>query len=75
MYFGTFIDIEGDWVDTIVFPPVAARYPFSGPGSYVLHGKVVEEFDYLSLEIIWQKRIPSKNVDDVASTRLKVVSK
>jgi hypothetical protein len=37
----------------------------------VIHGKVVEEFDYLSLEVIWQKRIPSKNADDVESTKLK----
>lgn len=71
MYFGTFIDTEGEWIDTIVFPPVAARYPFTGPGSYVLHGIVTEEFDYHSLEIIAQKRIPSKNVDDVKSTKLK----
>jgi DNA polymerase-3 subunit alpha len=72
MYFGTFIDIEGEWIDTIVFPPVAARYPFTGPGSYILHGKVTEEFDYHSLEIIAQKRIPSKNADDVMSTKLKI---
>tara|TARA_R110002050_G_scaffold300722_2_gene471896 strand:- start:34291 stop:37281 length:2991 start_codon:yes stop_codon:yes gene_type:complete len=72
MFFGTFIDVEGNWIDTIVFPPVAARYPFSGPGSYVLHGKVVEEFGYLSLEVIWQQRIPSKNADDVESTKLKI---
>ncbi|MFT6802708.1 MAG: error-prone DNA polymerase [Salibacteraceae bacterium] len=72
MFFGTFIDTEGEWIDTIVFPPVAARYPFTGPGSYVLHGTVTEEFDYHSLEIIAQKRIPSKNAEDVASTRLKI---
>jgi len=73
MFFGTFIGIDGDWIDTIVFPPVAARYPFTGPGSYVLNGKVIEEFGYHSLEIIWQRRIASKNPDDVESTRLKVV--
>ena len=72
MFFGTFIDTEGNWLDTIVFPPVAMRHPFTGPGSYIIHGKVVQEFDYLSLEVIWQKRIPSKNADDVESTKLKV---
>jgi DNA polymerase-3 subunit alpha len=72
MYFGTFIDQNGDWIDTIIFPPVAMKYPFTGPGSYVLHGKVMEEFGYLSLEIIWQKRIPQKNMDDMTNTRLKI---
>ena len=73
MFFGTFIDSNGDWIDTIVFPPVAAQYPFTGPGSYVLNGKVVEEFGYLSLEIIWQRRIATKNPEDAVSTRLKAV--
>ncbi len=72
MFFGTFIDLEGDWIDTIVFPPAASRYPFTGPGSYVLQGKVVEEFGYHCLEIISQIRIPSKNADDTTSTRLKL---
>ena len=73
MFFGTFIDTDGDWIDTIVFPPVAAHYPFTGPGSYVLNGKVIEEFGYHSLEVIWQRRIPSKNPDDVESTRMKSI--
>ena len=74
MYFGTLIDKEGDWVDTVVFPVVAQQYPFTGPGCYVLHGKVVEEFGHLSLEVIWQKRVALKNLDDAPSTRLKQIS-
>lgn len=51
MYFGTFLDQEGEWIDTVHFPPVASKYPFRGRGIYALRGKVVDEFGFLSLEI------------------------
>jgi DNA polymerase III subunit alpha len=73
MHFGTFIDLHGEWIDTVMFPPVAEKNQFSGPGCYQLHGKVVEEFGFMSLEIIWQKRIPNISLDDDISTRLKQV--
>lgn len=51
MQFGTFIDQEGHWIDTVHFPPSVARFPFRGKGIYQLRGKVVNEFDFLSLEV------------------------
>ncbi|AWV97706.1 DNA polymerase III subunit alpha [Arcticibacterium luteifluviistationis] len=57
MFFGTFLDKHGQWIDTVHFPPVAARYPFRGRGVYKLVGKVVSEFDFLSLEITQMQRI------------------
>ncbi|MFT4522778.1 MAG: DNA polymerase III alpha subunit [Bacteroidia bacterium] len=51
MYFGTFIDLDGDFIDTVHFPPVAARYPFRGLGVYKLVGKVVDEFGFCSIEV------------------------
>jgi DNA polymerase-3 subunit alpha len=57
MYFGTFIDREGLWLDTVHFPPSAKAFPFSGPGTYYLKGKVVEEYDFLSIEVIEMKRL------------------
>jgi len=51
MNFGTFIDAEGHWIDTVHFPDVAQRYPFRGKGIYKIIGKVVEEFGFLSLEV------------------------
>ncbi len=56
MYFGTFIDRKGHWIDTVHFPPVAKKYPFrvsysSFGGCYHLRGRVMEEFGYYSLEI------------------------
>ena len=51
MYFGTFLDKNGDFIDTVHFPPVAKKYPFRGRGVYRLTGKVMEEFDSISIEI------------------------
>ena len=51
MYFGTFIDREGYFLDTIHFPGVNEKQPFRGKGIYAIRGKVVEEFEYFSLEV------------------------
>ncbi len=58
MNFGTFLDIEGNWIDTVHFPPVVQLYPFRGAGVYKLIGKVVEEFGYLTLEVMAQEKLP-----------------
>ncbi len=73
MYFGTFIDLKGDWIDTVSFPQVAARYPFRGPGCYLLRGKVTEEFGFYSLELTSQERIASKNKIEIESARQKSI--
>ena len=57
MQFGTFIDEQGAWVDTVHFPPSIARYPFRGKGIYELVGKVVNEFDFLSMEVTKMTRL------------------
>ena len=58
MYFGTFIDEEGNWIDTVHFPPSAAQYPFTGKGVYKLYGRVVEEYDFVTIEIQKMRRLP-----------------
>ncbi|GAA4278050.1 DNA polymerase III subunit alpha [Aquimarina mytili] len=58
MNFGTFLDQNGQWIDTVHFPPVAKKYPFRGKGIYRITGKVVSEFDFLTLEVIKQERMP-----------------
>jgi DNA polymerase-3 subunit alpha len=57
MYFGTFIDLKGQWIDTVHFPPSAKAFPFTGPGSYLIKGKVVEEYDFVSIEVMAMKRL------------------
>ena len=57
MYFGTFIDRAGDFIDTVHFPPIAAKYPFRGKGIYTITGKVLEEFDCINIEVISMHRL------------------
>ena len=51
MYFGNFVDVKGDHIDTVHFPPAAKKYPFKGRGVYKLTGRVTEEFDCITVEI------------------------
>src|SRR5690606_21940552 len=51
MQFGTFIDREGAYVDSVHFPQIVTRFPFRGSGIYELIGRVTEEFDCYTLEV------------------------
>lgn len=51
MNFGTFLDMDGHFIDTVHFPPSAAKYPFRGAGIYTITGKVVEEFEFYTIEV------------------------
>ncbi|WP_276169102.1 DNA polymerase III subunit alpha [Zobellia alginiliquefaciens] len=52
MHFATLVDQYGQVFDTVLFPPVAAKYNFRGKGIYRFYGKVVSEFGFLSIEVI-----------------------
>ena len=56
MQFGTFLDKDGDWLDTVHFPDSADRYPFQGRGYYVMTGKVMEEFGVYSVEVSYMRK-------------------
>ena len=51
MYFGTFVDSNLDWIDTVHFPDVAKKYPITNSGFYKVTGKVVEDFGVPSIEV------------------------
>ena len=51
MNFGCFIDAEGNFFDTTHFSQSLKKYPFKGSGTYLILGKVVEEFGFPSLEV------------------------
>jgi len=70
MSFGTFIDLEGYWIDTVQFPNIARQYPFRGPGCYLIKGKVVSEFGFISIEVSELHRLANINIEE-PSTRLR----
>jgi hypothetical protein len=57
MHFGNFLDGDGDFVDTVHFPPVAAKFPFRGKGIYSITGKVMIEFDCVTIEVSHMERL------------------
>jgi DNA polymerase-3 subunit alpha len=67
MYFGTFIDTNGDWLDTVHFPDVNHHFPLGGKGFYRMHGKVAEEFGVYSLEVNYCKKIGVKERTGIAN--------
>jgi DNA polymerase-3 subunit alpha len=67
MYFHTFIDANGDWLDTIFFPDTASRYPVTGRGFYSMKGKVVDDFGVYSVEVSYCKKIGIKDRTEVGN--------
>ncbi|WP_128546157.1 DNA polymerase III subunit alpha [Larkinella soli] len=60
MQFGYFVDREGQYFDTTHFPQVMVTHPLRGMGLYRLHGKVVVEFGFPSVEIRELHKLPVK---------------
>ena len=50
MNFATFVDQNGDFLDSVHFPNIAAQFPFRGKGLYKVQGRIVEEFGFYSIE-------------------------
>jgi DNA polymerase-3 subunit alpha len=68
MYFGTFIDVNGDWLDTVHFAGVNRYYPLGGKGFYKMSGKVVEDFGVYTLEVRVCKKVGIKERSAVANS-------
>lgn len=58
MHFGTWIDEEGFFFDTVHFPSSLQKAPFTGKGVYKIKGRVVEDFGFPSVEVISMERLP-----------------
>jgi DNA polymerase-3 subunit alpha len=58
MNFGSFIDAEGNFFDTTHFSMSLKTWPFKGSGTYLILGKVVEEFGFPSLEVEKMAKLP-----------------
>jgi DNA-directed DNA polymerase III PolC len=58
MHFAAFLDQEGEFFDTVHFPPSLRSSPFKGDGVYLILGKVVEEFGFPSVEVERMAKLP-----------------
>jgi len=58
MYFGTWIDNEGDYFDTAHFADSLKKYPFKGGGCYLLLGQVEVDFHFPTVVISKMEKMP-----------------
>lgn len=58
MAFGTWIDREGQFFDTVHFPSSYLKYPMEGVSCYLLKGKVSMDFSVPTLEVDFLRRLP-----------------
>ena len=60
MHFGSFLDLSGDFFETVHFPQSLKNWPFTGHGVYLILGKVVQEFGHPSIEVEKLAKLPVK---------------
>lgn len=58
MYFGTWIDSEGEYFDSAHFSTVLKEYPFQGGGCYLLLGTVEVDFHFATLTVHKMAKLP-----------------
>ena len=58
MFFGTWIDAEGEYFDTAHFPKCLEEYPFQGGGCYLLLGTVEVDFHFPTITIHKMAKMP-----------------
>ncbi|MEZ2442791.1 DNA polymerase III subunit alpha [Chitinophaga sp. RCC_12] len=60
MAFGTFLDVDGQFFDTVHFPASYQKYPFQKAGIYRVYGKVTSSFGFPSLIVEKMEKLPIK---------------
>ena len=58
MYFGTWIDAEGELFDTAHFTNSLKQYPFQGGGCYLLLGTVEVDYHFPTVTIVKMAKMP-----------------
>lgn len=58
MYFGTWIDAEGELFDTAHFTNCLKQYPFQGGGCYLLLGNVEVDYHFPTVTIVKMAKMP-----------------
>lgn len=58
MFFGTWIDVEGNYFDTAHFSDCLEKYPFQGGGCYLLLGRVEVDYHFPTITVIKMAKMP-----------------
>jgi DNA polymerase-3 subunit alpha/error-prone DNA polymerase len=58
MFFGTWIDAEGNFFDTAHFADCLQKYPFQGGGCYLLLGRVEVDYHFPTITISKMAKMP-----------------
>lgn len=58
MFFGTWIDIEGEYFDTAHFADSLEKYPFQGGGCYLLLGTVEVDYHFPTITVSKMAKMP-----------------
>jgi DNA-directed DNA polymerase III PolC len=58
MHFGCFLDVHGEFFDTVHFPNSLKNYPFRGYGVYLILGTVTQEFGFPSITVEKMAKLP-----------------
>ncbi|WP_348825032.1 DNA polymerase III subunit alpha [Flavobacterium aestuarii] len=58
MYFGTWMDIEGEYFDTAHFTDSLEKYPFQGGGCYLLLGNVEVDYHFPTITVTKMAKMP-----------------
>lgn len=58
MYFGTWIDVEGNYFDTAHFPDSLKKYDFQGGGCYLLLGIVEIDYHFPTITVHKMAKMP-----------------
>lgn len=58
MFFGTWIDVNGDFFDTAHFADSLAAYPFAGGGCYLLLGTVEVDYHFPTVTVHKMAKLP-----------------
>lgn len=58
MYFGTWIDADGEFFDTAHFTDCLAKYPFQGGGCYLLLGNVEVDYHFPTITVVKMAKMP-----------------
>lgn len=61
MIFGTFVDANLNWIDTVHFPDASIMHPLHTRGFYRIKGNVAEDFGVYCLEVSWMEKVGYKN--------------